>query len=464
MAKILIPPAQNDITGLVQQCLLLAEEQGFCIEDIELGVSPTHSIQLVHEQQCIHFKSDLIEMDDSHIEESFLIHYRSSLSVENCANQGTNSIFVGIKDHDRVDDNSSYLDIWRHQITNDMRALSFYSDFKDEFIPEYHLSWLVTLSVLDFPIEDSLTLARAMATRQAHVSRETRLGEGGASSSSNLWAHQFSDFPTPVLEDERLGIHVGWASTGSNIHFSKLNKQSLGLYPVVDDVEWIKKLLHLGIKTVQLRIKNPQQGDLEQQVIRAIELGREYDAKVFINDYWQLAIKHNAFGVHLGQEDIEESNLSQLSDAGIRLGLSTHGYYELLRITQIHPSYIALGHIFPTTTKKMPSKPQGLVRLALYQKLIDSIPYRPISPVEPSSKDTVELGYPTVAIGGIDLDNVRSVWQTGVSSLAVVRAITLADSPKAVIDMFSQLMSREEGNQSGDEVNLSGNERSECAL
>ncbi|MCV6039009.1 thiamine phosphate synthase, partial [Escherichia coli] len=80
----------------------------------------------------------------------------------------------------------------------------------------------------------------------------------------------------------------------------------------------------------------------------AIELGRQYDAQVFINDYWQLAIKHGAFGVHLGQEDIEDSNLSQLSAAGICLGLSTHGYYELLRIVQIKPSYIALGHIFPT--------------------------------------------------------------------------------------------------------------------
>ena len=104
---------------------------------------------------------------------------------------------------------------------------------------------------------------------------------------------------------------------------------------------------------------------MEQQIIRAIELGRQYQAQVFINDYWQLAIKHGAYGVHLGQEDIEESNLAQITRAGIRLGLSTHGYYELLRIVQIHPSYIALGHIFPTTTKQMPSKPQGLVRFCL---------------------------------------------------------------------------------------------------
>ena len=199
-------------------------------------------------------------------------------------------------------------------------------------------------------------------------------------------------------------------------------------------------MLKLGINTVQLRIKNPQQADLEQQVARSIDLGREYNAQVFINDYWQLALKHDAFGVHLGQEDIEESNLSQLSFAGIKIGLSTHGYYELLRIVQINPSYIALGHIFPTTTKQMPSKPQGLVRLSLYQQLIDTIPY------------TEQLiGYPTVAIGGIDQSTAEQVWDCGVSSLAVVRAITLAEDPKKVIEFFEKLMTPKPSNI-GEEV------------
>jgi thiamine-phosphate pyrophosphorylase len=132
--------------------------------------------------------------------------------------------------------------------------------------------------------------------------------------------------------------------------------------------------------------------------------------------------------VHLGQEDIEVANLKQLAEQGIALGLSTHGYYELLRIVQIHPSYIALGHIFPTTTKDMPSKPQGLIRLELYQRLIDSIPYGQ------------DLGYPTVAIGGIDLNTAEAVWSCGVTSLAVVRAITLAEDVPAVIQQFKSIM------------------------
>ncbi|MFH4749738.1 thiamine phosphate synthase [Vibrio harveyi] len=446
MSKILIPSSLIELTGLVQQCLLLAKEQGFSIEDIELGVSPTQSIQLVRDQQITHITTDLIDGYDSEHESSFVLYYRSALSVEACAKQPSKAIYIGIADTQISDEKEKVLqlDIWHHPINNEVRALSVKSKFNAMLDPEHHLAWTVTLTVLDFPIEDALTLARGMLTQQENVSRETLLNDNLDEGRSTQWADQFDGFPIPVLEDKRLGIQVGWSAQGESVSFPTLTKQSLGLYPVVDDVAWIERLLPLGINTIQLRIKNPQQADLEQQIIRAIELGRQYQAQVFINDYWQLAIKHGAYGVHLGQEDIEESNLAQLTKAGIRLGLSTHGYYELLRIVQIHPSYIALGHIFPTTTKQMPSKPQGLVRLALYQKLIDSIPYKNTEAAFRPSKDKevsdYVLGFPTVAIGGIDQSNADQVWQTGVSSLAVVRAITLAESPQSVIEFFAQLM------------------------
>ncbi|MFM2621834.1 thiamine phosphate synthase [Vibrio owensii] len=446
MSKILIPSSLIELTGLVQQCLLLAKEQGFSIEDIELGVSPTQSIQLVRDQQNTRITTDLIDGYDSEHESSFVLYYRSALSVEACAKQPSKAIYIGIADTQVSDEKEKVLqlDIWRHPINNEVRALSVKSKFNAMFDPEHHLAWIVTLTVLDFPIEDTLTLARGMLTQQANVSRETLLNDNLNEGRTTQWADLFDDFPTPVLEDNRLGIQVGWSAQGESVSFPSLTKQSLGLYPVVDDVAWIERLLPLGINTIQLRIKNPQQADLERQIIRAIELGRQYQAQVFINDYWQLAIKHGAYGVHLGQEDIEESNLAQLTKAGIRLGLSTHGYYELLRIVQIHPSYIALGHIFPTTTKQMPSKPQGLVRLELYQKLIDSIPYTNTEAAFRPAKDKAAsdnvLGFPTVAIGGIDQSNAAQVWQTGVSSLAVVRAITLAESPQSVIEFFAQLM------------------------
>ncbi|CAH6889278.1 Thiamin-phosphate pyrophosphorylase [Vibrio chagasii] len=408
--KILIPSQNIELTGEVQSCLLVAKRQGLATDAVELGVSPTQCFSIVDAQQALsigfaHDVDSLAECRSSELDH--IVDYSHSVVLADirCALEQTpNTIYIGVLD------DSAVLDLWSQLDAN--RAIRNETPAHQELDSSGHFAWLVTLLALEFPLEDALVLSRAAS----NVSRGT-------------WPANYQNFPIPVLEDELLDISVGWAHQGTSLSFPELSKSSLGLYPVVDDVEWIERLLKLGINTVQLRIKNQQQADLEQQIARSIELGREHNAQVFINDYWQLALKHGAFGVHLGQEDIEESNLSQLSQAGIKIGLSTHGYYELLRIVQINPSYIALGHIFPTTTKQMPSKPQGLVRLALYQQLIDTIPY---------SEELV--GYPTVAIGGIDQSTAEQVWDCGVSSLAVVRAITLAEDPKAVIEFFEVLM------------------------
>lgn len=181
----------------------------------------------------------------------------------------------------------------------------------------------------------------------------------------------------------------------------------LGLYPVVDSVEWIARLLNAGVRTLQLRIKDKRDEEVEADVMAAIALARRYNARLFINDYWRLAIKHQAYGVHLGQEDLATTDLTAIRQAGLRLGLSTHDDMEIDVALAARPSYIALGHVFPTQTKQMPSAPQGLATL---------------------TRHVARLGdYPTVAIGGISLARAPEVLATGVGSIAVVSAITQAD-------------------------------------
>ncbi|EIZ1173956.1 thiamine phosphate synthase [Vibrio vulnificus] len=416
--RLLIPSAIIELTGEIQQCLLLAKQQGFAIDHIELGVSPTRTLQLISSAKTVVFETDLIHNDSRHLGAyDFALHYHHSLALTDVSTylgsgRNAKTLLINLRG-----EQGEVFDVWRHPLADETRALRY------SLLPNYpqndsvesnyrHLAWVVTLSALDFPIEDCLTLARAML----NVSRET-------------WVSDFALFPTPVLRLDELGILPSHSIEALTKAFPRISAQQLGLYPVIDDVSWIEKLLPLGIKTVQLRIKDPNQTDLEQQIVRAIQLGRDYGAQVYINDYWQLAIQHQAYGVHLGQEDLQVADLASLANAGIALGLSTHGYYELLRIVQLQPSYIALGHIFPTTTKQMPSLPQGLVRLKLYQQLIDTMPY-----------DDFITGVPTVAIGGIDQTNAATVWRCGVSSLAVVRAITLAKDVKAAIDHFKQVM------------------------
>ena len=202
------------------------------------------------------------------------------------------------------------------------------------------------------------------------------------------------------------------------LHFPTTS-QHLGLYAVVDTLEWIERLLDAGVRTLQLRIKDKSDTEVEPLVIAAIALGRRYQARLFINDYWHLAIKHGAYGVHLGQEDLDIADLNAISSAGLRLGISTHDNMEMDRAASVNPSYIALGHVFPTQTKQMPSSPQGLIKLAEHIQTLGNIP--------------------TVAIGGITLARAPAVLATGVGSIAVVSAITQAEDWLSATQQLLQL-------------------------
>jgi thiamine-phosphate pyrophosphorylase len=189
----------------------------------------------------------------------------------------------------------------------------------------------------------------------------------------------------------------------------------LGLYPVLPTAEWVERVAGFGVKTIQLRRKSAEPAaELANEIARSVAAGRKHDARVFINDHWQAALGAGAYGVHLGQEDVHTADLHAIAAAGLRLGLSTHGYYEMLTALHFRPSYIALGAVFATTTKVMPTAPQGLARLARYVRLLDGV-------------------VPILAIGGISGDVLPDVLATGVRSAAVVRAVTEAADPAAAV-------------------------------
>ena len=197
--------------------------------------------------------------------------------------------------------------------------------------------------------------------------------------------------------------------------FPECNQPQLGLYPVVDRADWITRLASTGVSTMQLRVKDLTGEQLEDEIKRAIELGVQHNCRLFINDYWQLAIKHKAYGVHLGQEDLDDANISVIKKAGLRLGLSTHCHYEVARAHSYKPSYIACGPVYHTTTKDMPWTPHGLAGLSYWRDV---------------------LNYPLVAIGGINTERFGPIAATGVDSVAMITAITLAKDPCAVASVY----------------------------
>ncbi|ODS23259.1 hypothetical protein AB835_09900 [Candidatus Endobugula sertula] len=194
-----------------------------------------------------------------------------------------------------------------------------------------------------------------------------------------------------------------------------------GLYPVVDSVEWLEKLLRLGVKTLQIRVKDMPESALEDIIKKAVELEHQYQARLFINDYWQLAIKYKAYGVHLGQEDVADADMEAIRVAGLRLGISTHGEYEFSYAATFKPSYLAIGAIFPTDTKEVIEV--GLSNLYRWAGILDN-------------------HYPLVAIGGINQNNIDSVLASGVGAIAVVSAITKADDYIASTAQLNQIISR----------------------
>ena len=195
----------------------------------------------------------------------------------------------------------------------------------------------------------------------------------------------------------------------------------IGLYAIVDSAEHVCQLVQAGVKTVQLRIKTPDAADaawhaaLRQSCADALAACRAAGATLVVNDHWRLAAELAAgdargLAVHLGQEDLlalGRAGRAELAASGLALGISSHSLWELCRARSLAPWYVACGPVWPTLTKAMPWRPQGLDNLAWWVHM---------------------AGVPVVAIGGIlELDQCTRAAQSGASGVCVVRG--LGDKP-----------------------------------
>lgn len=261
-----------------------------------------------------------------------------------------------------------------------------------------------------FDLDDAVTLAKMYVTQGIRAA--VAIGAGQGPIAHGGMPSRLEDLPFVFRRADEVA---------TRFDFPRCDTFALGLYPVVDNVEWLQRLFALGVKTIQLRIKDVAPDILDASISKAVALSRQFDARLFINDYWQLAIKHGAYGVHLGQEDLDTASLAAISAAGLHLGVSTHNWPEIARAQAIGPSYIAIGPIFPTTLKKMRWEQQGVQRLARWVELL-------------------KAEYPLVAIGGINDSNIDAVLETGVGSVAVVSAITQAPDYRQATHTLMQKM------------------------
>jgi thiamine-phosphate pyrophosphorylase len=183
------------------------------------------------------------------------------------------------------------------------------------------------------------------------------------------------------------------------------------VYPIVDSVAWVRRLAPLGVRLLQLRIKDAAEDAVREEICDAHAYCAACGVQLIVNDYWQLALEAGCDFVHLGQGDLVDADLGALRRAGVRLGVSTHDEAELERALAVRPDYVALGPIYPTLLKVMPWAPQGLARIGVWKRRIGELPL--------------------VAIGGLTLERLPAVFAAGADVAAVVTDIVRAAQPEA---------------------------------
>jgi thiamine-phosphate pyrophosphorylase len=182
-------------------------------------------------------------------------------------------------------------------------------------------------------------------------------------------------------------------------------------YLIVDSAAWIERLVPLGVKLLQLRVKDMPAEALRAEIRAARAICERHGCQLVVNDYWRLAIDEGCDFVHLGQEDLAEADVGAIRRAGLKLGLSTHDHLELETALAAEPDYVALGPVYPTILKAMKWAPQGLDRIAEWKRRAGELPL--------------------VAIGGLTVERIPGVFAQGADSAAVVTDITRNADPEA---------------------------------
>jgi thiamine-phosphate pyrophosphorylase len=190
-------------------------------------------------------------------------------------------------------------------------------------------------------------------------------------------------------------------------------------YPIVPDVGWLERIVPLGVKFVQLRIKGASASDIAGQAKRAASFCRDHGCLLVLNDYWEFALEHGIDFVHLGQEDLRDADLEAIKLAGVRIGVSTHNQAELELALAAEPDYVALGPIYETKLKEMPWAPQGLEKIVEWRSKVGRLPL--------------------VAIGGLTPERADSALEAGADSLAVITDFVTASNPAVRIQQWLQL-------------------------
>jgi thiamine-phosphate pyrophosphorylase len=173
--------------------------------------------------------------------------------------------------------------------------------------------------------------------------------------------------------------------------------------------EVVRQAVQGGASVIQLRDKTSSDGELESCVVKLLKITRPKGIPLIINDRVQAAKRAGADGVHLGQEDGTIEHARTVLGPGSLIGRSTHSSEQAMRAQAEGFDYIGVGPVYETPTK----------------------PGRAAVGLELVRFAAANIRIPFVAIGGIDAENIDAVLKAGARSVAVVRAVMMAEDPAA---------------------------------
>lgn len=193
-------------------------------------------------------------------------------------------------------------------------------------------------------------------------------------------------------------------------------KLDLSLYLVTDkrnktDDEFLKiieEAIKGGTTVVQIREKEGETLDFYNLALKVKEITSKYNVPLIVNDRIDVALAIKSEGVHIGQTDMPADVARSLIGDEMILGVSASTFKEARKAEKDGADYIGTGAVFPTATK-------------------DDAP----SITKDDLKEvTGSINIPTVAIGGITLENASELAGTGIAGISVVSAIMNSEDPK----------------------------------
>jgi thiamine-phosphate pyrophosphorylase len=195
------------------------------------------------------------------------------------------------------------------------------------------------------------------------------------------------------------------------------------IYPITDakisnltHVQQVKLFIKAGARFIQLREKYATSAEFYEQAKLSIETAKKHKVKIIINDRVDIALTSGADGVHLGQNDLPPKYARKILGENSIIGYSTHTIDQAIEASKLPIDYLAFGPIFPTTSKENPEYTVGTDEIIKVREAIGE--------------------FPLVAIGGINLDNFQTVFESGADSIALISE--LLSEPQKIAEKFTK--------------------------